>query len=137
LTAASGSLDTTVRTWNLIEARQESEFKGHTDIIYSIKFLDDKKLLVSAGGDKIVIIWSLTNGTQRAVLNGHKQSICKVLVTDDEKFIISADLIDGIRIWYVDQLILVKQFFHQGREAENWLNDNKIDVNEVKSFLKA
>ena len=134
--AASGSADKTVRTWNLREAREELVFLGHDRAIKSIKFLDDKKLLVSAGEDKKVIIWNLVIGVQHAVLNGHKQAIFKVLVTDDEKFIISCDFYNGIYIWNLNQLKQVTRFFYQ-EEAEEWLNENRIDSNEVKEYLKA
>lgn len=39
LRAASGSADKTVRIWNLIKYKQEFEFKGHTEGVYSIKLI--------------------------------------------------------------------------------------------------
>ena len=109
---------------------------GHDDDIYSIKFLDHKKLLVSAGKDKKVIIWSLINGNQHVALNGHKYTIWKVLVANDEKFIISCDFYNGIYIWDVNKLNQVKKFLRQ-EEAEGWLYQNRIELNRVREYLKA
>ena len=43
LTAASGSADKTIRTWNLIKAKQKLVFLGHDEAVITITILDSKK----------------------------------------------------------------------------------------------
>ena len=135
MSVATGSADKTVRTWNLREYRQEIEFKGHTESIYSIKFIDKKKLLASGGYDKTVIIWRLSDKTQYAILRGHIHLIKKVLATDDGRFVLSCDIFEGIRVWNVDEKLqeYVLQFQEQ---ALNWLGQNKVQLESIKRYLK-
>ena len=134
LNAASGSADKTVRTWNLREIKQEHEF-DHGSSILSIKFLDFKRMLVSGGDDRKVIIWNLIDKSQYAVLSGHNQKIWKVLVTDNEKFIISCSVYDGIRVWNLEAK---QEFaFSYQEEAASLLSENRIELNQLKRYLKA
>lgn len=133
--AASGSLDKTVRTWNLKKCKQEIEFRGHTGIVNSVKFLSNKKLLVSGGLDKNVIIWNLADKSKYTVLTGHNQIIWKVIATPDQKFVISCDLFEGIQVWNVETKKREVVFSAQ-TEAENWLNNNQVPLGSVREFLK-
>ena len=83
-----------------------------------------------------MIFWNLENSEKLCVFNNFGILITKVLVTDDEKFIISCDIREGILTWDVNNLDEVSGFLYQ-EDAEEWLNENRIDLNEVRQYLKA
>ena len=70
------------------ECKQENEFKGHTGIINSIKFIESKWLLVLAGNDRMLGVWKLGDKTEYEVFRGHSNIVWKVFVTEDKRFII-------------------------------------------------
>lgn len=136
LTAASGSFEKIIRIWNLREAKQEIELHGSSYSIYSIKFLNKSKFLVSGGGfSSKVIIWNLKNRTQHAVLSCKIGIVNKLLVSEDQKFILSAGLYKGIEIWNANKLKQEFKFMYL-KEAESWLKENGIDLYKVRRFLK-
>ena len=92
--------------------------------------------MVSAGVDKTVRIWNLIEKTQYAVLNGHLQIIWKIVVTEDGRHIVSGDLIDGIRVWNVEEKRQELVFSFE-EEAASWLKENRVSKESVKRFLKA
>lgn len=135
LFAASGSADNTLRTWNLTKLKLDYKFK-HDSHIRSTKFLDNERMLVSAGDDFNVIIWNLRYKDKYAVLSGHNEEVSKVLVTEDEKFVISACELEGVRVWNVKQK-RQEYFFNYQDEAISWLNQNRIELDLLRKFLKA
>ena len=55
----SGSLDETIRVWDIQEKREKTTLQGHSRSINSIALTSDNKYIVSASNDKTLIIWDL------------------------------------------------------------------------------
>ena len=49
----SGSLDSTIRVWNLQERCQEAVLEGHTNSVNSVAITNDTKFIVSGSRDKL------------------------------------------------------------------------------------
>ena len=94
----SGSLDKTIRIWNLFEKRQEALLKGHSRV-NSLAVTADNQSIVSDSDDKKIRIWSLLEKRQEAILEGHTKSVCAVAVTSDNKYIVSGSEDMKIGIW--------------------------------------
>lgn len=75
---ASGSLDKTLKIWDLSESRTRSRCKitlpGHTDFVLSVAFSPDGNWLISGSKDRTVKFWDPRNGVNITKLEGHKNS---------------------------------------------------------------
>ena len=55
----SGSLDNTIRIWNLLEKRQETILQGDLNEVNIVAVTSDKKYIVSGSDDKTIRIWNI------------------------------------------------------------------------------
>jgi WD40 repeat protein len=62
-TCASASLDKTARVWDTrAKKAQCALFRGHTDTIYSLKWLDGGRSIATASKDKTIKVWDVRTG---------------------------------------------------------------------------
>jgi WD40 repeat protein/serine/threonine protein kinase len=79
-TLASGSVDHTVRLWDLAAWRPGEPLppfrvlQGHTSRVWSVAFSPDGKLLASGSSDGTILLWDVVTGDKVHVLTGHSQS---------------------------------------------------------------
>jgi len=66
---ASGSLDTTVKIWDLASGKCKQTLKGHTHAIIVLEELSNG-YLASSALDKTIVIWNLENGEIFNTLEG-------------------------------------------------------------------
>ncbi|CAD8161701.1 unnamed protein product [Paramecium pentaurelia] len=61
----SGSSDNTIKLWNLNKIKNDwsciQTIREHTDIVFGLSINEDKKQLISCGGDKKILIMKLTS----------------------------------------------------------------------------
>ena len=68
---ASGSLDHSVVLWDTATGSPLKRLKGHSRGVSSLCFLEEKKLLVSAGIDQTLRVWNLETGKLVHGLDNH------------------------------------------------------------------
>ncbi|KAM6506766.1 hypothetical protein FALCPG4_018595 [Fusarium falciforme] len=78
-----------------------STLEGHTDLVTSVVFSHDSKLVASASSDATVRIWSMETGKCEQVLKGHSGSVNWVVFSHDSKLVASASY-TMVRIWKVE-----------------------------------
>jgi|TARA_B100001964_G_scaffold243989_1_gene323758 WD40 repeat protein len=71
-TLASGSLDTTVKLWDVTTRKLKMTLKGHTHETYFIAFSSDGKTLASATRNETIKLWDVTMGKLRTTLHSSK-----------------------------------------------------------------
>jgi WD40 repeat protein len=59
---ASGSVDKTVRLWNVADGKGVKTLSGHPDVIYAIAFHPDGKRLASLGYAGNLFVWDVETG---------------------------------------------------------------------------
>lgn len=56
--ALTGSMDTTMRLWDLNTGQSVRKFKGHTKDVNSVAFSADNRQIVSGSRDKTIKLWN-------------------------------------------------------------------------------
>ena len=103
-TVASGSVDKTVRVWDILDRKCLKVLEGHTDAVTSVNPLGrfgPGQQLVSASYDKTVRLWDIDTGVCLKVLEGHTDAVTSVIALKlhDTTYVVSASLDGTVRLW--------------------------------------
>ncbi len=96
---ASGSVDSTVKLWQVEAAREARTLAGHKDMVTAVAFSPDSRYLASAGIDETVRIWEVNTGREPRTLTGHTSEVYSVSFSPDGRRLASASLDGTVRIW--------------------------------------
>ncbi|KAH9066218.1 chromatin associated protein [Lactarius vividus] len=141
---AAGSLDNTVRIWDVATGQLVGCLRGHKDSIYSVVFTPDGNGIVSGSLDKTLKCWDIGkllanatkgdphtgllpvdrlgsssevkggDGTCTMNLLGHKDFVLSVAVSRDGQWIVSGSKDRGVHFW--DPRSGIAQFMLQGHQ---------------------
>jgi WD40 repeat protein len=99
-TLASGSMDHTVRLWNLEPGELTATLEGHAKRVLAVAFSPDGRALASGSQDDSVRLWDVTTLTERfAILRGYVDS--SLAFTPDSKVLVAGGADDTVRMWEV------------------------------------
>ncbi|MCY3742723.1 MAG: T9SS type A sorting domain-containing protein [Candidatus Poribacteria bacterium] len=99
--ASAGYGNYTVRLWNTVTGEHLEPLRGHTEVINSIAFSPDGRMLASGSSDKTVRLWDVESGTHKATLAGHTEAIYSVSFSPDGTILASGGRDGKIRLWNV------------------------------------
>ncbi|KIL69523.1 hypothetical protein M378DRAFT_183963 [Amanita muscaria Koide BX008] len=91
----SGSLDNTIKIWDIESGKALRTFFGHIEGVWTVAC--DKLRLVSGSHDKTIKVWSRDEGRCTTTLVGHQAAVSCIVVGED-KIVSGGDDAD-IRIW--------------------------------------
>lgn len=100
---ASGSVDTTVKFWNISDGALLKTLSGHTAGVASVAFSADGKLLASGSEDKTIKLWSIPDGALLNTLAWHTNAVESVAFSPDGKLLASGSKDQTIRLWSVPE----------------------------------
>jgi WD40 repeat protein len=101
---ASGSLDQTIRLWNL-QTHQSSQqlpskqLLGHRAPVLSVSLSPDRQLLASGSEDHTVMVWDLYSGDRLYTLIDHTAPVESVVITGDSQMLVSGSWDHTLKIW--------------------------------------
>ncbi|MBW4487818.1 MAG: serine/threonine protein kinase [Trichocoleus desertorum ATA4-8-CV12] len=97
----SGSLDDTLKVWNLQTGNLIRTLPGHLKAINSVAISPDGQLLVSGSDDTTVKIWNLQTGDLLHNLVGHSRDVNSVMITPNGLLLASGSEDRTVRLWKV------------------------------------
>jgi WD40 repeat protein len=105
-TLATGSLDHTVRLWDVASSRPlGSPLTGHTDAVESVAFSPDGQTLASSSRDDSVRLWDVaSHRLVSAPLTAHNDAFGSVAFSLDGKNLASISDDKSVQLWSIPQL---------------------------------
>jgi WD40 repeat protein len=83
----SGSGDRTVKLWDAVTGAALQMLRGHSDMVRSVAFSPDGKMIVSGSRDWTVRLWDAVTGAALQTLEGHLDTITSVAFSPDSKVV--------------------------------------------------
>lgn len=83
---------------------------GHTDIVYSVAWSKDGKLLVTGSHDKTARLWNTATGKEMQVLKEHSDAVTRVCFAPDGNSLYTASLDKSLRRFGVADGKLIRAF---------------------------
>ena len=99
---ASGSLDQTIRLWDLQTGESLQVLRGHTGGVWSLAFSPDGQTLVSGSDDQTIRLWNLQTGQCFQVLHEHTSWVSSLVFSADGQILVSGSHDRTIKLWDVD-----------------------------------
>ena len=96
---ASGSMDKTVRLWDLTNRDKWMTLQKHTGWTNVLAFSPDGKMLATGSTDKTVQLWNTTTGGHLATFTGHINGITALAFLPDGSTLVSGSADGMIRFW--------------------------------------
>lgn len=97
----SGSLDTTVITWNVASGAIVKRFSGHKGKVSSAAFSASGRQIVSGSHDKTIVVWNTVSEELVRRLSEHTREVTSVSFSPDGTQIVSGSLDATAIIWDV------------------------------------
>lgn len=98
-TLSSGSDDTTVVLWNMVDRQPGMTLEGHQNPINALAFTPNSRYLASGGDDLYITIWDTETGEAVQTLEGHSKSVNDLVFSSDGNRLISASADETINVW--------------------------------------
>ncbi|RKU30871.1 hypothetical protein C6497_04130 [Candidatus Poribacteria bacterium] len=96
---ASGSMDKTVRLWDVVNRKHIARFSGHQSWITALALSSDGSILASGDANKRIILWDTQSKEKRVELEGHTSGIPSLVFSPDGTILASASYDGSIRFW--------------------------------------
>jgi WD40 repeat protein len=95
----SGSLDETVRIWDVPTGRVLQTLTGHGGNIYSIAAHPATGLFATASRDNSVRLWQAGKGKSIRTFTGHDQAVMSVSLSPDAKWMLTGSFDNTVILW--------------------------------------
>lgn len=115
--------------WNAATFELSRELKGHSNIIWSVAFSPDSRLLATSSADNSIRIWSLATKAKALVLRGHRGIVRRVRFSPDGTSVVSGSSDKTVRRWNVTtgELQATHTFAH-AVHAFDFLDERRVIV---------
>jgi len=98
---ASGSMDKTIKIWEVATGKELRTLTGHSDWVWSVVYSPDGRYLASGSDDKTIKIWEVAMGKELLTLTGHSEVVRSVVYSPDGRYLASGSQDKTIKIWEV------------------------------------
>jgi len=106
----SGTLNGTVRLWDIEGNVSAEPFRGHEDYVWSVAFSPDGQMIISGSWDKTVRLWDIEGNALAEPFRGHEERVSSVAFSPDGQMIVSSSYDGTVRLWDTRGNQLAKPF---------------------------
>ncbi len=100
LQASTANLTGETPQFEVLELEKFND-QGHTDLVWSVVFSPEDKMLASGSEDQTVKLWNIQTGECLKTLQGHSHRVCSVAFSPDGETITSGSGDETIKLWDV------------------------------------
>jgi hypothetical protein len=123
--ALSGSVDGSIKVWDVRTGKAIRSLEGHQELVWSAVFAPDGRRIVSGSRDRTVRLWDVDSGKELKCFKGHTNEIRRVAISPDGHSALSGGY-DGImRLWNLATGKEVRQFPHHWLHVVAFSPDGK------------
>ena len=97
----SGSVDNTLKLWEVSTGREVRSFKGHIDWVFSVAFSLDGRYVLSGSRDYTLKLWEVSTGHEVRSFDGHTSSVLSVAFSLDGRYVLSGSVDNTLKLWEV------------------------------------
>jgi WD40 repeat protein len=106
----SGSLDKTVRLWDMRSGLEVRRFEGHGDVVRGVAFTPGGHYVLSGGDDRTLRLWSVANGKELRSIPQPAEVTC-VACSPDGRAALTACMDKSMRLWELDTCQALQSFY--------------------------
>jgi WD40 repeat protein len=100
-TMASGSMDHTIKLWDLASGLELRTLAGHPRAVASVAFSPDGRTLASGSWDHTIKLWDVASGSELRTFAGHTDQVSSVAFSPDGRILTSGSKDKTIKLWDV------------------------------------
>ncbi|HEV8242467.1 MAG TPA: WD40 repeat domain-containing protein, partial [Nitrospirales bacterium] len=120
-TVASGSVDHTIRIWELETGRMLRILRGHTDSVRCLTFSPDGQILASGSSDRTIRIWNPKTGEFVRMLFGrYDHAVYSLSFSPDSLMLARGNENRDIKIWEVGTATELLSLLPQDEYDRHW-----------------
>ena len=108
--ALSGSLDGTVKLWDLASGAVLQTFAGHTHAVTALTILADGQRAVSGSADCTLKLWDLGSGAVLQTFTGHTQWVRTATILSDQRRLLSGSEDRTLKVWDIESGAVLRSF---------------------------
>ena len=116
----SGSIDNTLKVWDLESGQCLATFEGHASGVWGVAVTPDGSKAVSGSTDMTLNVWDLESGQCLATLRGHPSSAPAVAVTPDGKRVVSGSSDKTLKVWDLESGRCLATLDGHGESIAEW-----------------
>jgi WD40 repeat protein/tRNA A-37 threonylcarbamoyl transferase component Bud32 len=98
-TLVSGSLDNTLKLWNIPKGKPLRTLSGHSNKVRSVVISPDGQKIASGSWDGTIKLWNLPTGQVVHTLKGHSAGILSVAISPDGQTLASSSADKTVKVW--------------------------------------
>ncbi|MBD2137363.1 hypothetical protein H6F32_07130 [Anabaena sp. FACHB-1237] len=100
-TVASGSVDSTIKLWNVNTGNLLQTLTGHSNSVRSVAYSPDGQTVASGSDDKTIKLWNVKTGNLLQTFTGHSDWVRSVAYSPDGQTVASGSSDRTIKLWNV------------------------------------
>ena len=100
-TLASGSMDRTIKLWDVATQGSIATLTGHSSVVTSVAFSPDGRTLASGSGDRTIKLWDVATQEEIATITGHSNWVLSVAFNPDGRTLAFGSDDKTIKLWDV------------------------------------
>ncbi|PMB43350.1 hypothetical protein CEN41_13160, partial [Fischerella thermalis CCMEE 5330] len=96
---AAGSSDKTTKLWDIASGKVIQTLTGHSNLVKSVVFSPDGKIVASGSNDNTIKLWNVATGKEIRTFTAHTSFVTSLAFSNDGKVLASGSSDKTIKLW--------------------------------------